>query len=486
MTQQEYSQRVRNDIVFFTKNELGIDFSKAQEIWVTNSTKLVNILTPGNQWGKTLTEAIKHIHHAFTKKTLDGRLATPEEWLRAEYETLNFGLTYEIAKPVKDYITKIVEGELLITEKSGHSHFNDSKLKGWAIVENKDNPLPQITWYNGSKTLFRSYDQMGASFKARRLAFVSGDECGDIPDLITFVNGTLLPRVVAMRGSIDLIGTPQANKSEDYQRMVQEAKEDPDEQYYYQGGSMYENDFLPREAIAAIERVADPEMRKQIIYGEFVSTGEKFFAWDEISNAVDPYIKLLDRARGGKYLCAVDFSAAEDYTVIMVVDYSMEPYRVVYHQRFKGKKVSIPMQYELVKDVCRRFNARLIIDSSALGGKNALAQLGSSNPISFNFTPKSKAEMLSSLKIAFQGGQSEKFRRDLVEEGGIQKDMNQNWGLIRIPEIPELIRELQNYRLDDENIKNDQVMTLGMAIHWIELRRPKKHRSVIDIDLLAL
>lgn len=486
MNPQEYSQRVRDDIQFFAKSELGIDLTEAQGIWVQNSTKLINILTPGNQWGKTLTEAIKHIYHAITKKTLTGRIASPEEWLKAEYETLNFGLTYEIAKPVKDYIAKIVEGELLVTTREGHSYFNDSKLKGWAIVENKDNPLPQITWYNGSKTLFRSYDQMGASFKARRLAFVSGDECGDIPDLNTFVNGTLLPRVVAMRGSIDLIGTPQADKSEDYQKMVQEAKDDPEDLYYYQGGSMYENSFIPKESIERIEKIADPELRKQIIYGEFVNTGEKFFAWDEIRNAIDIGHKLLEKGRGGKYICSVDFSAAEDYTVIMVVDYSSEPYHLVYHQRFKGKKVSIPMQYELVKDVRRRFDARLIIDSSALGGKNALAQLGSENPISFDFTPKSKAEMLSSLKIAFQGGQSEKFRRDLAEDGGIQKDMNPEWGLIRIPEIPELIRELQNYRLDDENIKNDQVMTLGMAIHWIELRRPRKHKSVIDIDLLAL
>ncbi len=486
MNPQEYSQKVRSDIAFFAEHELGIKLSPKQKEWVTNARKRVNILTPGNQWGKTLCEAIIHTWQAITKPCLYGRVQNGEEWLKASYETLNFGLTYEIAKPVKDYIVKIVEGELLVEDQLGHSYFNDSKLKGWAIVENKDNPLPQITWYNGSKTLFRSYDQMGGSFKAKPLAFVSGDECGDIPNLRKFLSGTLLPRVVKMNGNIHLIGTPQADRGEDYELLVQDAKDDEEGYYYYQGGSMYENIFLPKEAIKEIDRIADPEMRKQIIYGEFVTTGEKFFTFDEIRNSIDSSLQLKERGFHQSYICSVDFSAGEDYTVIMVLDYSREPYQLVYHQRFKGKKVAVPMQYELVKDVVRRFNARLIIDSSALGGKNALAFLSSCNPYGFDFTPKNKAEMLATLKIAFQGGQSDTFKRDLREVGGISEDYNPEWGLVRIPEIPELIKELQTYRLDDESIKNDQVMALGMGVHWIELRRPKKRRSVLDIDLLNL
>ncbi|MDE1866711.1 MAG: hypothetical protein KGI08_03245 [Thaumarchaeota archaeon] len=482
---EEYSQRIRDNIGFFALHELGIDLTPKQLLWVTNSTKKINLLTPGNQWGKTLVEAVKHIWHANTKHLLEGRVASPEEWLKAEYETLNFGLTYEIAKPVKDYITKICEGELLIYEPDGSSHFNESKLKGWAIVDNKDNPLPTITWFNGAKTLFRSYDNMGSSFKAKRLAFISGDEVGDIPELRTFVTGTLLPRLVAMDGKLDLVGTPQADKSEEYQRMVTDAQDDKDDLYYYLSGSMYDNLYLPKAAIQMTENIADPELRRQIIYGEFVSTGEKYFTWDEIRNAIDMQLTLQDRARNGQYICSVDFSAAEDYTVIVVLDYSREPYKLVYHMRFKGKKVAVPMQYELVKDVVKRFNARLIIDSSALGGKNALSFLATCNPIGFNFTPKSKAEMLASFKIALQGGTSDKYKRDLSEENGIMVDKNPDWGLIRFPDIPELIKELQNYRLDDESIKNDQVMALGMAVHWIEIRKPRNKRSSLDIDLLS-
>jgi hypothetical protein len=291
-----------------------------------------------------------------------------------------------------------------------------------------------------------------------------------------------------MDGVLHLVGTLQADKSEDYLWLIDQAQNDTEGIYYFQKGSMYDNVYLPKHAVEETERSlasASPELRQQVIYGEYVSTGEKYFDWTEIKNATDITLKLLSDGKGGQYICAVDFSAAEDYTVIMVVDYSQEPYKLVYHMRFKGKKVPIPMQYEMVKSVVRRFNAKLIIDSSALGGKNALSFLADCNPIPFNFTPMSKAEMLASLKIAFQGGQSLRFKRDVSTLSGVSIDRNPNWGLVRFPDIPELTKELLNYKLEDSNIINDQVMTLGMAIHWIELRRPKRSRSILEIDLLS-
>ena len=467
--------------------ELGIDLNPKQVDWCNSSHKKINVLATGNQWGKTTSEAVKHIHHALTKPNLAGRVGTPEMWLNAEYKTLNFGLTYEVAKPVKEAIIQIVNNEFLIHDReTGRSYFNEGKLKGWALVDETDEPFPELTWHNNSKTLFRSYDKMGTSFKAKVIAFISGDEVGDIPNLRTFVNGTLLPRLVAMDGRLDLIGTPQADKSEDYLWFIEEAQNDTEGLYYFQGGSMYDNVHLPEQAIRETEAIADPELRRQIIYGEHVSTGEKYFSFDEIHNAVDDGLILLDDAGAGKYIAGADFAAGEDYTVFLVVDYSREPYDLVYHLRFKGKKVSVPMQYELFKDIVRRFKARSIIDTSSLGGKNALAFLREINPIEFNFTPKSKSEMLGTLKIAFQGGQSDRLKRDLSTEGGMKIDHNPFWGLIRIPNKAELVKELQNYKLPDDAIIQDQVMTLGMIIHWIELRRPKKKRSVLNIDLLTI
>jgi hypothetical protein len=172
------------------------------------------------------------------------------------------------------------------------------------------------------------------------------------------------------------------------------------------------------------------------------------------------------------------------------VDFTSEPYKLIGFRRFKGGDVSIPAQYQLVDEVTRAFNSKLIIDSSALGGKNAMAFLGHLNPISQEFGPTRsstlKMDMLASLKIALDGGQASELRRVRKEVDGNWVDENENWGLLRIPNIPVLINELQNYKLDDSKIRQDCVMCLAMIIHWLEMRRPKMTvRRAVDVDFYA-
>jgi hypothetical protein len=173
----------------------------------------------------------------------------------------------------------------------------------------------------------------------------------------------------------------------------------------------------------------------------------------------------------------------------MVVDYTEEPYKVVYFNRFKGGDISIPMQYELVRDVSKRFNSKVIIDSSALGGKNAMAFLNDLNPISAEFGPTRtstmKAEMLATLKIALDGGNTD-LKRDREKVDNKWTERKEVWGLIRFPEITVLINELTNYKLDDTQLRTDCVMALAMIVHYLEMRRPRKQaKPWVDIDFLS-
>jgi hypothetical protein len=189
-------------------------------------------------------------------------------------------------------------------------------------------------------------------------------------------------------------------------------------------------------------------------------------------------------------MVSADFAGGDsywaDFTVIMVVDYTEEPYQVVHFWRIKGGDMPIPMQYLKVEEVCNNFSGRLIIDGSALGGKNAFAFLKHLNPISLQIVPKVKADMLSTLKVAFDGGQSKLLRREKgIDVDGKTYDKNPAWGLIRYPNIPELMNELTNYKLDDKKVRNDCVMTLAQAIYWLELRRPKqKFTRMVALDFL--
>lgn len=529
---EELNRKIHNDPVAFADLILGIWLHKGQRKWIKNGTKRINILRPGNRFGKTLSEAVKHTHECMCKPKLDDKVLTHEEWFRVEYNTLNFGPTYELGRGALLLARDLIQGNVIIKvcpkcdshriEKTTlkeedyvcvdcDHHFqnpssrtNKSMLKDWAITEDRADSaqLPYLGFKTGANMLGRSMSELGVAFKMRKLAFISGDECSDVPELWTFVNNTLLMRVVDMNGNIDLVGTPQPD-GHDYMRIIELAEEDmklpgweKEGMYYTQRGSIYENQNLPSEAIREIERISDPEYREQIINGEFVEAGNKYFGFERIQNAVDKDIELIEYGLPDrKYATAVDFAGGEsvwaDFTVIMTVDYTEEPYKIVGFQRFKGGEVAIPMQYELVRETVGKFNSKLIIDSSALGGKNALAFLSDLQPISQEFGPSHtsthKSNMLATLKIAFDGGQSTKMRRERIRlDSGEWIEKNPQWGLIRLPNIPALIGELQNYKADDDKIRNDSTMTLAMAIHWIEMRRPKNQpRRAVDIDFYS-
>lgn len=497
---RDINLKVHNDPVEFARVFLGIDLHPGQVEWINKSTKRINILRPGNRYGKTFVAAVKHIWHAMCKPRLDGMVLSNVEWLRVEYQVLNFGPTYELGRGALQLARDIVQGNILLpTGKT-----NNSLLKDWAITEDRCDAaqLPYISFITGSRLLGRSYSEMGAAFKMKGLAYVAGDECADIDELWVFVNNTLLPRVVQFNGTIDLVGTPQP-EGHDYVRMIEMAEEDMKRSdyemkgtFYTQRGSMYENVYLPKIAITEIERIADPVMREQIIRGEYVEVGDKYFGFERIQNSVNKEIQIVEYGQPDrKYITSADFAGGEsawaDYTVILTIDYTEEPYKIVGFKRFKGGDIPIPMQYRLVEETVQAFGSKLIIDSSALGGKNASAFLSHLNPISQEYGPTKsstlKADMLATLKITFDGGQSLTRKRERILINGDWVEKNNDWGLIRIPNISVMVNELQNYKLDDLKIRNDIVMALMMGIYYIERRRPKQiRRSAVDLDFLAI
>src|SRR5581483_577858 len=293
------SKAIQTDIILFAEKVLGLPVSKhaGQVTWLKNSNRQINILRPGNKWGKSLIGAVKHLHHASCKPLLPSNL-TDEEWLRVKYDTLNFGPGYEQAREILRVIRDIVQGNILIPQEfqAEYGHTNNSMLKDWFIVDDKADRdiLPYIKYFTGTTTYGRSYDEMGQAFKMKALAFISGDECADISELWTFTNNTLIPRLSTYEGgSIDYYGTPQP-EGFDYMTMIDMAQEDmkkPDWKnnglFYTQMGNMKDNVFLPRSTMETFERIMDPVLRKQVMEGIYVETGEKYFGFHRIQNAID-------------------------------------------------------------------------------------------------------------------------------------------------------------------------------------------------------
>jgi len=496
----DFSQKIRSEPIFFIEKMLGIPLHEEQKRWVTKADCKINILRPGNRWGKTFVEAGLHIWQLMTKPQLTKNMFSAEEWLDQPYETLNFGPAYEQAREIPRIMKDMIEGRIMfpahLQAKWGKT--NNSKLKGWAIMEDRieTERLPSLQLITGGKLLIRSYADMGSAFKAKSLAFISGDECADIRELWTFTNVTLLPRVVDLSGMIHYVGTPQP-EGHDYMLMIERAQEQMDKGkadsgyipvMYTQKGTMYDNTFLDKNEIKKTEEIADEALRLQIIEGEYVESGDKYFGYERIAHSVDPNLHWQDEGYPNrKYLLSVDFAGGNsrwsDYTVMLVIDYTQEPFQVVYMFRIRGDQMSIPIQYEKVDELVAKFPGKLIIDGSSLGGKNAAAFLHHLHPIVVEIGAKNKAEMLQALKHAFDGGRSEKRKRKLINVGGRLEDAVADWGLIRYPKDDYMLREFQNYKLDDKQIRQDIVMTLAQGIWWIELRRPQQSRHrMVTVD----
>lgn len=508
------------DIVAFAHEILGMPTHEGQDYWLTNSHKQINVLKPANQWGKTTAEAIKHIYHAVVKPQLDRFNMEFEDRFSFKYITLNFGKTYEIARGVMEHVIDITEGKYLLAD----GHYNKSLLKGFAIVGIDEVPkLPAIKWWNNSKTLIRSYDGLGEAFKRLRLAYCSGDECGDIPELRLFVNGTLLPRLFFFAGSLDLVGTSQP-KGLEYEEIAKEGEEDMKENgeqanhfvlSAYTNPEMamvYRNDFMPKEAIREIEKIADPELKRQIIYGEHVDYGDHLYTFDEVRQIFknelpwDPETGLSEAPeREAYYIFSVDMAATHDETSETCIRFNRFrlgfnkkvvylKHRVVLHRAWKGESLPLSLQYEIIKADYRMFyNASpsrtyFVYDAGSLGGKNAgeaFRELKNTYP----FPPKgksyptTKAEGMGKVKEVLGRG-----REFTINEKGQQVDKNQDWGGVEAsPQLLELRHQLEISSKDDDKLKNDQYTSFMQGIHFIEMRAPKRYfgTPVRDFNVLS-
>lgn len=494
------------DLVRFTNEVLGMPTHAGQEYWMRESTRPINILKPANQWGKTTAEACKHIFHAVCKPRLDKfNDMDIGDRISFEYRTLNFGKTYEIAKGVMESIIDITQGHYLLPS----GKYNKSLLAGWAIKRVDDTPkLPRIVWWNNSKTLIRSWDGLGESFKRLRLAFISGDECGDIPELKLFLNGTLLPRLFFFEGKVDLVGTSQP-KGLEYEELAEEGEKemkklgDKARIFVLSGhnnpemATVYRNDFMPAESIKEIEAISDPELKKQIIYGQYVDYNKHLYTYEEVTHMFVPTIPYDPETgisempdKNGQYIFSVDMAASDDETSCTCIRYGMKrtagdktiplPHRVVFHKAWKGSTMPLSLQYELIKEYYRMYQrvapgrTKFVYDAGSLGGKNAGDAFRELH--GYPFPPKGtsyaqiKAEGMGKVKEVLG-----RFREFTINEHGKQVDKNPEWGGVKASvHLKELRRQLEVASKDDDKLKNDQYTSFMQAIHFIEMRAPKQ------------
>lgn len=449
------------DVIFFCNTFLPKKPHPGQIKWLQGSVAPVNTLVPGNRWGKSTVIAMKHIWHCMFKVGLKFEGLTAEERKRefraAEYDTISVAMSADQAEIVFN------EAKRLLSSKA---------LKPF-VSAFRSTPFPHIVFANGSVMHCRSAHDDGKYIDGHAYRYLSIDEAGWITKLKSLMTNVIVMRL-AGGGVIDLIGTPKGYNDLYfyYERGQRKIKG-----YYSQRGSIYDNPHLPEEDIKmrdALLASADPKVRMQVLYGEFVDFTGLAFTRDQRDNAFDPALPEHEPyIAGHKYVNAWDLGRMTDFTVGCVLDITTRPWKLVSYTRLN--RVAWEEIYATIDRVRLEYHCRWArIDATGPQGdviEEEMTKRGIPTDPYKTSNRAAKVELINTLQNALDEGRvSTGFTESLDDDGSrvvtpiMQDPGDGNWGTLRLPTISQLMDEMGVYSLDDKNIAfTDSVMSLALA-----------------------
>lgn len=522
----------RKDPVYFSYELLGVELHPKQKVWMWITTKtqldramqlgiemklwdetrfkelmaknpdmMKNILVPSNRWGKTLVTSVKHLWYNFYKIGVTG---DPDHIAATRCGTLNLSPHSNQCQAAYEYLLDILFSKFTFRSKDENgvqiSRVNKCLIGDFYVSDNRQ--WRQINFKNG--TSFRAIptgEDQASSLAGMRFLYISYDECAQSLHLKAELPAKIMSRLIDFGGTMDLISTPEVDKpSHQYFYHLAKLGLEGEEGWFTLIGNLMDNTFLgesERDAVARAIKSTDPAKYRQVVYGEFVTTGKKMFdsllierLWDEDK----PRNPML----GHQYLLWADWGFADtgDPTVFYVIDYTpikingievRNRYRVVYKESIRGgSPFTVLARFRMLQ---REWNgAKAGHDSGNMGGimvKKMLMEMGMTDLIDFSATGD-KGDMLFCLLVVMSDGR----RVEYGPEGEVI-DRNPEFGRLRSYYIPELEEQLGNYQYNpekgvtDKRIEQDDVMCLGMPIWWLERKYNKSKVKMGDFNPLA-
>lgn len=498
-------QRGRDSILVFATEMLGMSLNEFQIEYLSKSTtprKMWmekfgigftddegmmfgrNIACPSNQIGKTVMTAIKHLWMNFYKigLDLDDRLIDS-----AYYATLNISPQSRQTKACYQYVKEILEERFVIDEEGKKRTNKLSPLvKDFMVGDNTN--LGEIRFSN--KAIFYSvpvgHDQ-ASSLAGGQFGFISYDEAAQSLHLKNELGAKILSRLIKYGVGLDLVSTPEVDAAshQDYMHLVKLGLA-RQEGWWAMTGHLDQNKFIStaqRTRIKADLLATDKKKYRQVVHGEFVSGGKRYFDSAEIERMWRLGSKQSVRA-GHKYLLVADWGMSDtgDPSVFFVLDYTdwqiSSKIYLVNHETIQGG--SPMMQYALLRTLYDAYTwygdddsthaPIFLMDANALGGVVIKKSLTALSPRSFDID---KEEALLITKQQMSEG------REYVESevDGAIIEKNPNFGNIVSYYIDELSTQLGIYHLPDDRITQDFVMTLVMGVSWIAKKQPKAMKA---------
>lgn len=520
----------RTDPVFFCSSLLGIDLHNGQKLWLWMTTKTQkenafslglemekwksreefdeifrknpgfsrNILVPSNRWGKTLVTSVKHLWYNYYKIGVRGQ---PREIKEARCGTLNLSPHSNQCEAGYQFILDILESRL-IWVKEGKSFKNECRIP--EFLGSKSSQKRQILFSNG--TSYRAVptgEDQASSLAGTPYLYISYDECAQSLHLKDELPAKIMSRLIDYGGPMDLVSTPEVDKpSHQYFYHISKLGLKVEQGWWTMVGKIGDNTFLGEaeiEVTVSSIKATDPVKYRQVVYGEFVTTGKKMFDTiliERIWDSNNPEVAL----QGHSYLLVADWGFADtgDPTVFYVLDYtqfleekipdSARKVRIAFTESIRGgSPFAVLARARMLQ---REWNgAKFIHDASALGGvmiKKMLKEMEMYDIVDFNSSGGVKPDMLFSLLVWLTHARNVELgpEKEVIEK-------NPDFGRIRGYYTPELEEQAGNYHynpekgITDKKLEQDHIIALGMGIWWLDRKFNKDKVRQINFNPLA-
>lgn len=460
--------RGRKDTVFFAEYWLGIPtnafqkrlFSKIDE--VTNEGKFAQVICPtANQVGKTVANAILQIKWNFYK--LGALNLDAQSFERMYYQSLNLSPISRQSKVCMQYVEQILTNSFTWEDEMGKRHVNKCRFKNFLVGKNEN--LGRLEYANNSATHFVSTgEDQGANIQGAQFGMITYDECVLSMHLKDELPSKIFSRLAKYGNMLLLIASPKSeerNNSQQYfYHLAQDAMKGRSD-FIYVSGRLDENIFIPeaqREAVKQRLMKLNPNAYREVVEGEFITAGDRLLSAEAVQSLWNGREEPRTPNDENKYVIIADWGFADqgDKTVFGVFDVTNHPknYEMVFGYSERGGDPWRLMAFLTnLKSVWN--DAKLLMDTNALGGVALKKMLSTLRPMGFESTGDMKLKALSDLVL-------------LLTEPS--QDSKVEIGKVRSYYIPELEEELASYRMKDDKIEQDWVMVFAMFAYYVKHR----------------
>ena len=511
----ESERRWRDDILSFSEEALGVPLNEYQKKWLKRTTtprskwmevfgEMIddiggflfgsNISSIGNQSGKTVGIAIKHIWFNRYKigMELDEKLINT-----AYYATLNISPHSRQTKACYQHVKDILSGQFVIDEE-GKKRLNilSPLMREFLVGDNVN--LGELRFANKSVmySVPTGQDQ-ASSLAGAQFGYISYDECSQSLHLKSELGAKILSRLIKYGVCLDLIATPEvdSNSHQYYLHIVRLGLRGAQGWWSLTGMGMDDNRFISkaqRERAKASLLATDKKRYRQVVKGEFITSGKRFFDSSEIENLW----KLGGKknvVNGGKYILIADWGMADtgDKSVFIVFDYTNfhinGKIRLVNHEEIQGG--SPQMQFSLLRTLYEQYTwydedgttahfPIFVMDAEALGGVVIKKLLVKLKPRRFDID---KDIALMEVKGAMSKNRD--FTESEVDGAIIEKNLE--YGIVSSYYIEELNEQLGMYHVEDKKLDTDYVMAFMMGISYITRKMPNSLLKKVVLNPLA-